>query len=59
MSNPERTMEIITAALEDIYYRLGWESKIIVEGDEVIGLIAGEPKFIDDFGDDDDGQPLN
>ena len=58
MSNQEHSMQILVDALEEIYHKLGWESKIIVEGDEVIGLISGEPKFMDDFGDDDE-RPLN
>ena len=49
MPSNERTMEILINALDDIYHRLGWESKIIVEGDEVIGLVSGERKFMDDF----------
>ena len=60
MSNNDRAMEIITVALEDIYHRLGWQAKVIVEGDQVIGLVAGEKLFMDDFGDnDDDDRPLN
>jgi len=60
VSNNDRAMEIITVALEDIYHRLGWQAKVIVEGDQVIGLVAGEKLFMDDFGDnDDDDRPLN
>jgi len=61
VGNHDRAMEIITVALEDIYHRLGWQAKVIVEGDQVIGLVAGEKLFMDDFeeGNDDDNRPLN
>jgi hypothetical protein len=57
----ERTMEILVNALEDIYHRLGWEAKIVVEGDEIIGVISGEASFMVDFstGDEDEETTFN
>jgi hypothetical protein len=54
MSRNEQTMDILINALEEIYHKLGWESRIIVEGDEIIGLISGETTFMEDFGESDD-----
>jgi hypothetical protein len=57
----ERTMEILVNALEDIYHRLGWEAKIVVEGDQIVGVISGDASFMVEFseGDEDDETTFN
>lgn len=57
----ERTMDILINALEEIYYKLGWESKIVVENETIVGLVAGDGEFMADFnaGDEDEETTFN
>lgn len=57
----ERTMYVLINALDEIYHQLGWESKIVVEDDKVVGLVSGDESFMSDFsgGDEDDETTFN